>query len=255
MSNESSDAIVFFGATGDLAYKQIFPALQLLLQHDQLEMPIVGVAKSGWNLDQFRERARDSLIHAGVFDDDAFDRLAVRLNYVDGDYQDAATYEQLRLALGSAQRPLHYLAIPPSMFATVAAHLAQSGCAENARVVVEKPFGRDLASAQELDRTLHQYFPENAIYRIDHYLGKEAVQNLLVFRFANSFLEPIWNNRYVQSVQVTLAETFGVEGRGRFYDETGAIRDVIQNHLLQVVGFIAMEPPALALRESISDEQ
>src|SRR5438477_3488702 len=168
---ESSDAFVFFGATGDLAYKQIFPALQLLLQHDQLEMPIVGVAKSGWNLDQFRERARDSLIHHGVFDDDAFDRLAVRLNYVDGDYQDAATYEQLRLALGSAQRPLHYLAIPPSMFATVIAHLAQSGCGENARVVVEKPFGRDLVSAQELDRTLHQYFPENAIFRIDHYLG------------------------------------------------------------------------------------
>jgi glucose-6-phosphate 1-dehydrogenase len=255
MSNELSDAFVFFGATGDLAYKEIFPALQELIRHGHFDVPIIGVAKSGWNLDQLRERARDSLKHHGDVDDDAFDKLSARLNYVDGDYQDATTYEHLRLALGPAKRPLHYLAIPPSMFATVVAHLAQSGCTTNARVVVEKPFGRDLASAQALDRTLHEYFPESAIFRIDHYLGKEPVQNLLYFRFANSFLEPIWNHGHVQSVQVTMAEEFGVQGRGKFYEEVGAIRDVVQNHLLQVMVLLAMDAPASSNAVCIRDEK
>jgi glucose-6-phosphate 1-dehydrogenase len=209
-----SDALVFFGATGDLAYKQIFPALQGLVKRGQLNVPIVGVAKSGWNLDQLRARARESLQnHCGI-DDVAWRQLSSQLQYVDGDYRDASTYEALRRALGNTQRPLHYLAIPPSMFATVVANLAKVGCANNARVVVEKPFGRDLPTAQTLDRTLHEYFPEPAIFRIDHYLGKETVQNLLYFRFANSFLEPIWNHEHIQSVQITMAESFGVQGSG-----------------------------------------
>ena len=255
MSNDHSDAFVFFGATGDLAYKQIFPALQRLIQRGQLDVPIIGVAKSGWNLDQLRERARESLKQRGILDENAFDKLSALLNYVDGDYNDRTTYEALRLALGPAKRPLHYLAIPPSVFATVISHLAESGCAENARVVVEKPFGRDLASARELDSTLHQYFSENAIFRIDHYLGKESVLNLLYFRFANSFLEPIWNHQHIQSIQVTMAEEFGIDGRGRLYEELGAIRDVVQNHLLQVMVLLAMDPPASSDAVCIRDEK
>ncbi len=244
MAASRSDALVFFGATGDLAYKQIFPALQSMIRHGSLKAPVIGVAKAGWDLDQLRARAHDSLAAHGGVDEAAFATLSSLLRYVDGDYQDPATFEELRAQLGDAKRPLHYLAIPPSLFGTVAAHLATSGCAENARVVVEKPFGHDLASAQELNQTLHQYFPEANIFRIDHFLGKEPVQNLLYFRFANAFLEPIWNNRYVKSVQITMAENFGVQGRGGFYEEAGAIRDVVQNHLLQVMALLAMESPA-----------
>lgn len=238
-----SDAFVFFGATGDLAYKQIFPALQLMVQSGSLDVPVIGIAKAGWDLAQLVDRARDSLEQHGDVDSQAFAKLTSLLRYIDGDYADPATFATLRKKLGTARRPLHYLAIPPSMFGTVTKNLAESGCAHQARIVVEKPFGRDLASARALNLTIHKYFPESNVFRIDHYLGKEPVQNLLYFRFANSFLEPIWNRHHVNSVQITMAESFGVQGRGRFYEETGAIRDVIQNHMLQVTALLAMEPP------------
>jgi len=243
MAEPASDALVFFGATGDLAYKQIFPALQAMIRHGRLDLPIIGVAKSSWNLDQLKARARDSLQHHGGVDADEFAKLSARLRYIDGDYADDATYRRLRQTLGEAARPLHYLAIPPSMFATVVEGLAKAGCARSARVVVEKPFGRDLASAQSLNQTLAQVFAESAVFRIDHYLGKEPVENLLYFRFSNSFLDPIWNRHHVARVQITMAENFGVQGRGRFYDEVGAIRDVVQNHLLQITALLAMEAP------------
>ena len=240
---ELSDALVFFGATGDLAYKQIIPSLQALVRRG-VDIPIIGVARAGWTRDQMLDRVRDSLEHHGGVDEAAFDKLKQLLRYVDGDYRDPATFEQLRQQLQDSKRPLHYFAIPPSMFETVARGLAGIGASTSARVVVEKPFGRDLASARELNRTLRQVFDEDAIFRIDHYLGKEPVENLLYFRFANIFLEPIWNRNYVNCIQITMAENFGVQGRGAYYDEAGAIRDVVQNHLLQVVALIAMEPPA-----------
>lgn len=255
MSPLESDAFVFFGATGDLAYKKIFPALYALVHRGGLDIPIIGMARAGWNLERLKERARESLEHAGEFESECFAKLASQLRYVDGDYADPSTYQRLRKELGLARRPIHYLAVPPSLFASVVQGLAQSGCAENARVIVEKPFGRDLASAKALDVTLHEAFPERSIFRIDHYLGKEAVQNLIYFRFANTFLEPIWNREYVKDVQITMAEQFGVEGRGAFYEEVGAIRDVVQNHLLQVIALLAMDPPVGQERETRQAEK
>jgi glucose-6-phosphate 1-dehydrogenase len=255
MSALRSDAFVFFGATGDLAYKKIFPALHSMIRRDGLNMPIIGVARAGWNLEKLRERARDSIEHNGDFDAATFEKLSALLVYVNGDYGDSETYRTLRRALGNAERPIHYLAIPPSMFGDVVKGLAEAGCNKGARLIVEKPFGRDLASAQELDKTLHSVFPEAAIFRIDHYLGKEAVQNLLYFRFANSFLEPIWNRHYVSDVQITMAENFGVQGRGAFYEEVGAVRDVVQNHLLQVIALLAMDAPIGEDPESMQNEK
>ncbi|MEO9222506.1 MAG: glucose-6-phosphate dehydrogenase [Mycobacteriaceae bacterium] len=250
-----ADALVFFGATGDLAYKQVFPALAAMIARGRLDVPVIGVAHADWTRDRLLERAHQSLSEHGVPDPAVFTRLAGLLHYVGGDYQDPATFDRLRTELGQAKAPLHYLAIPPSLFATVVKSLAASGCAAGARVVVEKPFGHDLASARELNAVLHAVLPEESIFRIDHYLGKEAVLGLLYFRFANAFLEPIWNRTHVDSVQLTMAEDFGVAGRGAFYDQTGAIRDVVQNHLLQVVSLLAMEPPAGYGHKDIRDEK
>jgi glucose-6-phosphate 1-dehydrogenase len=255
MENLESDAFVFFGATGDLAYEQIFPALQAMITHRHLDMPIIGVAKSAWSLEQLRARAHESLEKHGCLDSRAFAVLSAKLQYVNGDYGSPETFRPLRKALGAASRPLYYLAIPPDLFATVAKGLAHAECDKGARLVVEKPFGRDLSSAQALNGTLHKSFPESAIFRIDHYLGKEPVQNLLYFRFANSFLEPIWNSNYIQSIQVTMAENFGMRGRGVLYEELGAIRDVVQNHMLEVVALLTMEAPIGREPDALRDEK
>jgi len=255
MASFHSDALVFFGATGDLAYKKIFPSLQAMVKRGHLNAPVVGVAKAGWNLDQLRARAKDSLEKHGGIDPAAFEKLVSLLRYVDGDYQDPSTFTALRKELKDAKRPAHYLAIPPVLFETVVQHLSESNCGKGARVIVEKPFGHDLESAQELNKVLLGAFDEADIFRIDHYLGKPAVNNVLAFRFANTFVEAFWNRHYIDSVEITMAEDFGIQGRGAFYDQTGTIRDVVQNHLFQVLSNLAMEPSVGLDSESLRDEK
>jgi glucose-6-phosphate 1-dehydrogenase len=255
MDLPQSDALVFFGATGDLAYKKIFPSLQALVKHGRLNVPVIGVAKAGWNLDQLKARARDSVEKHGGIDPAALDKLLGLLRYVDGDYNDLSTFQALRKELGNAQHPAHYLAIPPAMFGPVVEQLEKADCTRGARVIIEKPFGRDLASARQLNSILLEAFSERDIFRIDHYLGKAPVHNMVFFRFGNSFLEPIWDRDHVESMQITMAEDFGVQGRGALYEEMGTIRDVVENHLFQVLLNLTMEPPVRTDSESLRDEK
>jgi glucose-6-phosphate 1-dehydrogenase len=255
MSSTQSDALVFFGATGDLAYKQIFPSLQGMMKRGHLHVPVIGVAKAGWNLDQLKARVKDSLEKHGGVDPAAWEKLSGLLRYVDGDYKDLTTFQVLRKELGNAEHPAHYMAIPPVLFGTVVEQLMKSGCAKGGRIIVEKPFGDDLASAQALNKILLSSFAEKDIFRIDHFLGKRPVNNMMIFRFANSFVEPFWNRNYIESIQITMAEDFGVQGRGAFYDQTGTIRDVIQNHLFQILSNLTMEPPVRTDSDTVRDEK
>jgi glucose-6-phosphate 1-dehydrogenase len=255
MSEMHSDALVFFGATGDLAYKKIFPALQAMVRRGNLDIPVIGVAKGEWSLDQLRARAKDSVEKHGGLDPAAFEKLSGLLKYVSGDYGDRSTFDSLRKELGEAQHPAHYLAIPPVLFGPVVEHLESSGCAKGSRVVIEKPFGHDLESARSLNKVLLGAFDESQVFRIDHYLGKSPVHNMLIFRFANEFMESFWNRTHIESVQITMAEDFGVQGRGAFYDATGTVRDVIQNHMFQVLSNLCMEPPVRDDSETIRDEK
>ena len=257
MTEAKSDALVFFGATGDLAFKKIFPAMQRMVKSGTLDVPVIGVAREGWSLERLQKRARDSVEqYGGGADPEAFPKLMQLMQYVEGEYTTPSTFESLRKQLGHAQRPIHYMAVPPDLFEVVVKQLHQSGCNEGARLILEKPFGHNSASAKHLNQVVHRHFREQDVFRIDHYLGKDAVQNLVFFRFSNAFLEPIWNHRYVENVQITLSEDFGVHGRGAFYDKTGTVRDVIQNHLMQVLSNVSMEPPPISYDiETLRDEK
>ena len=257
MTEAKSDALVFFGATGDLAFKKIFPAMQRMVKSGTLDVPVIGVAREGWSLERLQKRARDSVEqYGGGADPEAFPKLMQLMQYVEGEYTTPSTFESLRKQLGHAQRPIHYMAVPPDLFEVVVKQLHQSGCNEGARLILEKPFGHNSASAKHLNQVVHRHFREQDVFRIDHYLGKDAVQNLVFFRFSNAFLEPIWNHRYVENVQITLSENFGVHGRGAFYDKTGTVRDVIQNHLMQVLSNVSMEPPPISYDiETLRDEK